>query len=186
MSNVSLGQREEIGIILARCRMNSYDESLRTQEALAKALNKPKKKISDIENGYGPISLELAANWCLVTRQYESWKLIESMYGLEILSTPPIHPDYTECMVGAISNLRKQIDDAAKAMKRIEEIWNERKPGRVIEWRSLVPHAQQIFDVSQAVETLLFALERECGMNLYEVTRTWTQEQHSKEIVMTV
>lgn len=53
-----------------------------------------------------------------------------------------------------------------------------------MDWRKFVPHAQQIYDVLKAAETALYALERECGLNLHEVARIWTQEQHSKEIVV--
>lgn len=186
MSKACLEIRVEIGLLLAKCRVNSYDEKLRTQGALAKALNVQKRKISDIENGYSLPNLDIVSKWCILTRHYEAWSHIESIFGLEVLATPAIHPVFAECMVGSLSNLRKQMNDAQKAIDHIEDIWNNRRPGRCIDGRKLSPHAQQIFDVSKAVETTLYALERECGLNLHEVTLSWTQEQISKDIVMSV
>lgn len=138
-----------------------------------------------MENGYfSKLDLELVARWCRVTGHHEVWKLIESIVGLEVLAVPPIHPELNKCLGDSIINFRKQMREAAESTQEIEELWNKRKPGKRFNSENIVQQAKHILDLKVAIDTVLYSLERECGLNLDEVAKVWSQNVVSKEIAL--
>lgn len=173
----------EIGILLSRCRKESYNRALTTQKALAIELGIDKKKMSDIENGYHIPRLELMAKWCTVTGHHEAWESIKFFYKLEPLATLPVHPEFNQSLSSGLINIQEEKPEAGEALEALQQIWNKRIPGRPFDARGMVEHAKQLVDLIKASHTVLYAMERDCGLSLEEVARMWNQNAKAKGIV---
>lgn len=176
-------KRIETGIRLQRCRMNSYNPALRSVTALAKELGRSTKWVKDIESGYTNPDLELAAKWCRITGHHEQWKAIKCAYSLESYAIPPIHPEFNQRYAEASINLRKQLNDALRALDELDKMWIDKKPGQPRDARPFVEPCKQIMDVGPAWETLFIAMEREGGLSIEEVGRVWMQDALAKGIL---
>jgi DNA-binding XRE family transcriptional regulator len=185
MANIALFKRIEVGTLLEKARVNSYDNLYKTKEALAKALKISKDKLNKIENGDCEPDLRVAAEWCKLTGHHEVWQAIENVYQLEPFAVPPIHPEFNQSYANASINLRKQLKEALKALDELDELHqSNRRPGKAIDARPFVGPSKQIADIGPAQETFFIAMERECGLRMEEVARIWTQDAVAKGIVM--
>lgn len=178
-----LYKRHEIPQRLAYCRLYSYKPEFRTQKALAKALGTSPQRLSEIENGIVEPNLELAARWCRITGHHEQWDIIKNAIDLEPFAVPPVHPEFNQRLSDAMINLFEELPEAMTALEEMQRIWNNRRPGKPFDARPLLNPAKQLFDVFQAIKTIMFAAEREAGLSNDEVARIWSQDAVSKEIV---
>jgi DNA-binding XRE family transcriptional regulator len=180
----ALYKRIEIGVLLGKARRESYNKLYCVKETLAKALKISAKKLSDIENGHCEPDLRVAAEWCKLTGHHEKWEAIKYIYRLEPLATPPIHPELNQSFPSGLMNIQEEKPEAGEALERLQQIYNKRRPGQPFDARGMVEHAKQLLDLIKASYTVLYAMERDCGLSLEEVARIWTQDAIAKGIVM--
>lgn len=175
----------DVSDFLRHFRLNSYHPEVRTQVALATKLGRRQKDISNIENGVENPRLELIAEWCKVTGWYEGWKMIAHTYNLHPLAVPPIHPELSKDLGDAIINMRRQIKRAEEALDAIEEAYNSRRPTRKFEIDNMFKlDAREVFDLIPATETIMYAAERDVGLDITEINRLWTKSCIKDELLM--
>ncbi len=180
----TLYRKIEISVLLKKSRQQSYNAAYKTKEALAKALKISVWKLGEIESGNSEPDLRVAAEWCKLTGHYENWEAIKYIYKLEPLATPPIHPELNQCIAGGLINIQEEKPEAGEALMELQRLCNKRRPNSPVDARGMLEHAKQVLDLIKASYTVLYALERDCGLSLEELERVWTQDAVSKGLVM--
>ncbi|SDH82562.1 hypothetical protein SAMN04489735_10715 [Aneurinibacillus thermoaerophilus] len=180
-----LYNKQNLGLYLRFFRENSFVPGCEKQIVLAKILGISQKRVSEIENGFvKDIRLELALNWCTATGWHEGREVVMCMYGVDPLALPPITPEFNQRYGDALLNLRKQLKDALAAVDDLMEIWNSRRPNRIPQTKDMLSEKKQIIDVKSAINTTLYAAEREFSFEIPEVVRVWTQNTLSDGMIM--
>ncbi|SFP09534.1 helix-turn-helix domain-containing protein [Salibacterium halotolerans] len=177
-------RKSNLGEWLRHFRVNSFDESVRSQQGLANRLHTDQKKISNIEHGAEP-RLEFASEWCKATGWHEGWDIVAHIYQLDPFSVPPIHQELSKRLSDAILNMKKQMLQAWKALEDLEEVNNSRRPTKPVEINHILKKdACDLFDLIPATKTILYSSERDIGLDIEDITSEWTMGCLSDDLII--
>ncbi|PAE17256.1 hypothetical protein CHH91_04410 [Virgibacillus sp. 7505] len=153
-----------------------------SQEQMGALLKKGRKAVSEIENGYVKPNPLLAIRWFEITESYEHIDLVHYLFNLHPLATVPVDPELNQRPAMATNNLRRQIEHALPAIERIEEWMLKQRPGRKTE----IPLGdfKELSDLDDALKTLFYACQRKVGLDMKEVSDSWTMEALADQVAM--
>ncbi|WYU50002.1 hypothetical protein MHH67_11425 [Bacillus sp. FSL K6-0047] len=166
----------QIGRVLKIAREGSCQEEQRTKRNLAETLGITARRLTAIEEGEAPCSLDLAIEWCRAVKDYTALSKILHMFDLGLPATNPL---LLEDPLQQILNFRRQAKQAIDAITELMDLSVRMRPDDVMAERfptDFYKCAEEILDMKQASEALLTSMSINWGLDREKLRRSWTQE----------
>ncbi len=172
-----------IGMLLQGARECCEDETLTTKKGLAANLGITYERLKNIEAGMSQVPFELAMDWCDATKAPLNKQAIKHIYGVGL---PPTDPRLTSDVNLQLMNYIKQAEDGINAAKEIMKLQVTTRSWQMNDSKKkeYAQHATEIYDMIQATQCVIQALEGVHPGLLEEVNGNWLRKAISDNVVV--
>ncbi|PGT60345.1 sporulation sigma factor-processing peptidase [Bacillus cereus] len=179
----SIYSNSSMSNLLQNARECCENAELKTKKGLAKYLGITYERLLRIESGQSKPEFELAMDWCDAVKAPLNKQAIKHIYGVGL---PPTDPRLTQDVNLQLMNYIKQAEEGIRAAKEIMTLQVTTRPWQMNDAnkKEYAQHAIEIYDMIQATNCVIQALEGVHPGLFEEVKGNWLRKAISESVVV--